>query len=74
MQRQANAVILYCLDHNNYFSVMKRSLSWIGVDAGYCRKPIANNSPEQMEIVAAGLKAIRDSHGIEDVAVLDALR
>lgn len=73
MQRQANAVILYCLDHN-YFSIMKRSLSWIGVDAGYCRKPIANNSPEQMETVAAGLKAIRDSHGIAGVAVLDALR
>ncbi len=72
MQRQANAVILYSLEHN-YFSIMKRSLSWIGVDAGYCRKPIANNSPEQMAVVREGLRAIRDSHGITGVAVLDAL-
>ena len=71
-QRQANAVIFYSLDHN-YFSVMKRSLSWIGVDAGFCRKPIANLDAAGEAAVRAGLAAIRDANGICGVSVLDAL-
>jgi N-acetylneuraminate lyase len=71
-QRQANAVIFYCLDHN-YFSIMKRSLSWIGVDAGFCRKPIANNDAKAEAEVKAALARIRDENGIEGVSVLDAI-
>ena len=72
-QRQANAVIFYSLDHG-YFSVMKRSLSWIGVDAGFCRKPIANLDAAGETIVRAGLARIRDANGIRGVSVLDAIR
>lgn len=73
LQRQANAVIFYSLDHN-YFSILKRSLSWIGVDAGFCRKPIANLKAEEEVEVKAALARIRDAHGILGVSALDALR
>ena len=71
-QRQANSVIFYCLDHN-YFSIMKRSLSWVGVDAGFCRKPIANNGPKAEAEAKAALARIRDENGIKGVSVLDAI-
>jgi N-acetylneuraminate lyase len=71
-QRQANAVIFYSLDHN-YFSVMKRSLSWIGVDGGFCRKPIANLSDGEEREVKRALERIRDRNGIRGVSVLDSI-
>jgi N-acetylneuraminate lyase len=71
-QRQANAVIFYCLDHN-YFSVMKRSLGWVGVDSGWCRKPIANLDDASLAEVKAALGRIRDENGIAGVSVLDAI-
>jgi N-acetylneuraminate lyase len=72
LQRQANAVIFYCLDHN-YFSVMKRSLGWVGADAGWCRKPIANLDDAALAEVRTALGRIRDENGITGVAVLDAI-
>ncbi|HOX31248.1 MAG TPA: dihydrodipicolinate synthase family protein [Spirochaetales bacterium] len=71
-QAQANAVIFYSLDHN-YIPVIKRSLSWAGVDAGRCRKPLPYHSEAEAAEIRAALARIRDERGIEGCAVLDAL-
>lgn len=71
-QTQANAVIAFAHDYS-YVSVIKRSLSWAGVDGGYCRKPFAAISPEQEQELKSGFRAVRDKYEIEGVEVFAAL-
>lgn len=71
-QTQANAIIAYAKDYS-YVSVIKRSLSWAGVDGGYCRKPFASVSPGEEQKLKTGFRAIRDEYNIEGAAVLASL-
>jgi N-acetylneuraminate lyase len=52
---------------------MKRALSWMGVDAGYCRSPFSNFSKVEEEVLKNELRILNDKHGITGVDFLDAL-
>lgn len=71
-QTQANAIIAYAHDFS-YVSLIKRSLRWVGVDGGYCRKPFAMISDEEERTIKVELRAIRDKYNIEGAAVLASL-
>jgi N-acetylneuraminate lyase len=71
-QEKANAVIFYSLEHD-YIPVIKRSLSWAGVDAGRCRRPLTYHSEAEAAEIRRGLAKLRDERGIGGCAVLEAL-
>lgn len=71
-QAAANEIILLSLKYD-YFSVMKRVLAWMGIDAGYCRRPFANLS-EELELTLKEefrrLKAEKNITGVEFLELL----
>ena len=71
-QRTANIIIMYATQ-KNHIGIMKRALSWMGVNAGYCRSPFRNFSPEEEREIRNELKVIRDKHEISGVDFLDVL-
>jgi N-acetylneuraminate lyase len=71
-QEKANAIIFYSLEHS-YIPVIKRSLSWAGVDAGRSRRPLPYHTEAEASEIRKGLAKIRDARGIRGCAVLDAL-
>lgn len=71
-QRLANIIIMYATQ-KNYVGIMKRALSWIGVDGGYCRSPFHNFNAQEEEVLKNDFRMLRDRHAIKGVEFLDAL-
>jgi len=72
LQSHATKIILYSIRYP-YMSVMRMGLSWMGVDAGYCRKPfepISNTDENNMRI---WFKNVRDIDNIDDIEFLNYL-
>ena len=71
-QRIANIIIMHATQ-KNYVGIMKRALSWMGVDAGYCRSPFSNFDAKEEDILKNEFRILKDKHGITGVDFLDAL-
>jgi len=71
-QKIANALILHCTS-GNYVGMMKRALTWMGIDGGYCRKPFINLTPADEDELKKGFKAIKDQYSITGVDFLENL-
>ncbi|SHI80734.1 N-acetylneuraminate lyase [Dethiosulfatibacter aminovorans DSM 17477] len=72
IQKEAVSIIMYALK-KDYYSVMKVALRWMGVDAGYVRRPFMNIQGKEEEELKAGFIDLRDSLQIKDVKFLDAI-
>lgn len=72
IQANATHVIMYCVQYN-YLSLMKEALGWIGVEAGYCRKPFNNLTEEEMTKVKADLTTMKKELNITGIEFMDAL-
>jgi N-acetylneuraminate lyase len=71
-QRIANIIIMHATQ-KKYVAILKRALSWMGVDAGYCRSPFSNLNKAEEEVVKNEFRILKDKHGIKGVDFLDAL-
>lgn len=71
-QRIANIIIMHATQ-KNYVGIMKRALSWMGVDGGYCRRPFSNFGASEEAVLKDEFRLLRDRHDIKGVDFLDAL-
>lgn len=70
LQKIAVGIIREALKHS-FPSVMRNMLSWMGVDAGYSRRPFHNHTSSELVAFKEGLKKLKASHGVtNEVAVL----
>ncbi|MCH4887515.1 dihydrodipicolinate synthase family protein [Acidaminobacter sp. JC074] len=72
VQKDAIDLIMYSVQ-KDYYSVMKVALKWMGVDAGYVRRPFINIQGQEEEALKEGFKALKKAGNIKDVKFLDAL-
>ena len=56
----------------DYYAVIKESLRWMGVDAGYVRAPFMNLSEEEIKKVKQSFKEIKAHYQVNDIEVLNA--
>lgn len=71
-QRVANIIIMH-LSQKNYIGIMKRALSWMGVDAGYCRSPFSKYDLDDEAEMKKEFRFLKKKHGIIGVDFLDVL-
>lgn len=71
-QRVANAIITHCTK-GNYVGMMKRALTWMGIDAGYCRRPFINLTAAEEEILKDELRHIKKQYGINNIDFMETL-
>jgi len=71
-QKFANAIIMFAVQ-KNYLGIMKRALSWMGIDAGYCRRPFENYTLEDEEVMKKDFRALKKRHSIAGIDFLDAI-
>jgi N-acetylneuraminate lyase len=71
-QRQANAVILYAT-RRNYVGIMKRLMSLVDADGGYCRSPFYNFTSAEEDEIKKDLAEIRDKNQIVEIDFLNKL-
>lgn len=72
LQKIAVAIIDASLKHD-YYAVIKEATRWMGVDAGYVRRPFQNCTAEQIAVLKADLKAIKERYQADDILVLKGL-
>lgn len=58
----------------DYYAVIKKSLQWMGVDAGYVRAPFMNLTEDEILDVKAAFKNIRTQYDVHDIEVLNACK
>lgn len=73
LQRQGVEIILYALSYPSFYAVMKVALRWMGIEAGYCRRPFANVTKEEEVALRAGFKQLKTKYNISGVDFLDTL-
>jgi len=71
-QREANSIIMYATQQN-HLAIIKHALTWMGVDAGYCRRPFPNYSSAEQEVMKTNFRMLKEKHRISDVDFLNAL-
>ena len=73
LQETGNAVIFFSLPRGGV-SMIKRSLAWLGCDAGYVRRPLGSYiDPAAEEALKDEFRKLRDDRQLEGVAFLDAI-
>ena len=73
LQKQAVEIIMYALSYPSFYALMKVMLKWMGVNAGYCRRPFENVTPENEAIYKEGFKALKEKYDITGVEFLEYL-
>lgn len=71
-QKTAIQIIDYSLS-KDYFSVMRVALGWMGVNAGYSRRPFNNIMGEEEEELKSGFKNLKGTYDISGVDFLENL-
>ncbi|HBT51070.1 MAG TPA: dihydrodipicolinate synthase family protein [Petrotoga sp.] len=71
-QKDAIRIIEYSL-HFDYFSVIRLGLKWLGIDAGYSRRPFKNYDTDEEKIIKKGFIELREKYQIKGVKFLDSL-
>lgn len=73
LQKQAVEIIMYALSYPSFYALMKVMLKWMGINAGYCRRPFENVTPENEAIYKEGFKALKEKYDITGVDFLEHL-
>ncbi|MEG0591719.1 MAG: dihydrodipicolinate synthase family protein, partial [Coprobacillus sp.] len=73
LQQQAVEIIMLALSYPSFYAVMKTIIKWLGVDAGYCRRPFSNVTDEEEVELKKAYKALKDKYQITGVDFLDTL-
>lgn len=73
LQSTALDIIMIALSYPSFYAVMKTILRWKGVQAGYCRRPFQNLSPEQEIELLCRYKALKVERHIKDVDFLNCI-
>lgn len=68
-QKLANAIIFTALAHD-YVPLMKRMMSWMGVDAGYSRRPFYRYTAEEETAIRAEFQKLKEMPGADAVRFL----
>lgn len=71
LQRQAVEIIMFALKVPSFYAGMKVVLRAIGVNAGYCRSPFENLTPEEEIELINGFKKLKETYNITGVSFLD---
>ena len=71
-QKTAVQIINYSISYD-YFSVMRLGLKWMGVDAGYSRRPFNNYSGADEEKIKEGFRELKEKYAITGVDFLEKL-
>lgn len=71
-QKTAVQIINYTLSYD-YFSVIRLGLKWMGVEAGYSRRPFNNYSGVEEERIKRGFKELKEEYSITGVDFLESL-
>lgn len=71
LQRQAVEIIMFALKVPSFYAGMKVVLRSIGVNAGYCRSPFENLTPEEEIELINGFKKLKETYNITGVSFLD---
>lgn len=74
LQKQAVEIIMYALSYPSFYALMKVMLKWMGINAGYCRRPFENVTPENEAIYKEGFKALKEKYDITGVDFLEHLQ
>lgn len=56
----------------DYYAAIKETTRWMGVDAGYVRRPFRTLNAEQIETLKQDFRAIRKAYQADDILVLKA--
>lgn len=70
LQKEAVEIIMYALSYPSFYALMKVMLKWMGINAGYCRRPFENVTPENEAIYKEGFKVLKEKYEIHDVEFL----
>lgn len=73
LQKQAVEVIMYALQLPSFYAGMKVVLKWMGVNAGYCRRPFENLTAEDEIKFKEGFKKLKETYDLKGIDFLDAL-
>lgn len=68
-QKTAVRIIMHSLQYPAFYALMKAALRWSGVNAGYCRKPFINLTPEEEEDAKVAFRELIDKYDITGVEV-----
>jgi len=71
-QQNAVRIIKYSVQYD-FYSLMRLALGWLGVNAGYSRRPFKNYGAEKEAEFKAEFKKLKDKYQIEGIDFLDAI-
>ena len=71
-QKIATSIIMHCVKYN-YFSLMRKGLSLLGVRSGYCREPFGDLSEEELSAIKKELIALKEEMNITGVDFMEQL-
>jgi N-acetylneuraminate lyase len=57
----------------DYYSSIKTAMSWMGVDAGFVRRPFQNLGLTEAKKLKTSYNKIRDFYGVNDIKVLNSI-
>ena len=72
-QKTAVRIIMHSLQYPAFYALMKAVLRWSGVNAGYCRKPFINLTPEEEEDAKVAYRELIAKYNITGVEVFENL-
>lgn len=73
LQKQAVEVIMYALQIPSFYAGMKVVLKWMGVNAGYCRRPFENLTKEEEVKFKEGFKKLKETYDLKGIDFLDSI-
>ena len=73
LQKQAVEVIMYSLQLPSFYAGMKVVLRWMGVNAGYCRRPFENLTEEEEGKFKEGFKKLKETYDLKGIDFIDAI-
>lgn len=73
LQKEAVEIIMLALSYPSFYAVMKTILRWMGVSAGYCRRPFSNVSETEEIALKEAYRALKEKYHITGVDFLDVL-
>ncbi|MGG7148397.1 dihydrodipicolinate synthase family protein [Clostridium butyricum] len=73
LQKQAVEVIMYALQLPSFYAGMKVILKWMGINAGYCRRPFENLTEEDEVKFKEGFKKLKETYDLKGIGFIDAI-
>lgn len=73
LQKQAVEVIMYALQLPSFYAGMKVILKWMGINAGYCRRPFENLTEEDEVKFKEDFKKLKETYDLKGIDFIDAI-